>query len=218
MYVEWRRQMRAGMRRSLAAGIPLYERTKLFRLYEPGLVPGLFQTAEYARAVIATFLEFSGAATDLDDAVAARMEWQKIIYEDRRFLVVLEEQALSASESSRARPAGSGGRGPSALLPRLTWPPRRLRSPGYYAPGRGRCERAERGRAHHDGRGAGVPGVAAAAPVRAQHSPRFSAQPGDWTAFLHDAGHSSFNAAAGHAARTSPNHLPPRTPTRSTSG
>lgn len=94
MYVEWRRQLRAGMRRSLAARSPLYERTKLFRLYEPGLVPGLFQTAEYARAVIATFLEFSGAATDLDDAVAARMEWQKIIYGDRRFLVVLEEQAL----------------------------------------------------------------------------------------------------------------------------
>lgn len=94
MYVEWRRQMRAGMRRSQTARIPLYERTALFRLYEPGLMPGLFQTAEYARAVIASFLEFSGSATDLDDAVAARMEWQQVIYGDRRFLVVLEEQAL----------------------------------------------------------------------------------------------------------------------------
>ncbi len=94
MYAEWRRQMRAGMRRSQAARLPVYDRTRLFRLYEPGLIPGIFQTARYAAAVIASFMKFSGIAADLDEAVAARMEWQKIIYGNREFQVVLEEQAL----------------------------------------------------------------------------------------------------------------------------
>lgn len=94
MYIEHRRQMRAGMRRSQVARQPVYERTRLFRLYEPGLIPGIFQTAPYAAAVIGSFLNFSGVAADLEQAVAARMEWQKIIYGDREFQVVLEEQAL----------------------------------------------------------------------------------------------------------------------------
>jgi transcriptional regulator with XRE-family HTH domain len=94
MYAEWRRQLRAGMRRSQAARLPVYERTRLFRLYEPALVPGIFQTAEYAAAVIGSFLAFTQAAGDVNEAVAARMEWQRIIYTGREFRVVLEEQAL----------------------------------------------------------------------------------------------------------------------------
>jgi transcriptional regulator with XRE-family HTH domain len=94
MYTEHRRQMRAGMRPSQAARLPLYERTRLFRMYEPGLIPGIFQTAPYAAAVIGSFMKFSGLAADLEEAVAARMEWQKIIYGNREFQVVLEEQAL----------------------------------------------------------------------------------------------------------------------------
>lgn len=93
-YAEWRRQLRAGMRRSQAARLPVYQRTTLFRLYEPALIPGIFQTAQYAAAVIGSFLEFSHAATDLSEAAAARMEWQKIIYEDHEFRVILEENAL----------------------------------------------------------------------------------------------------------------------------
>lgn len=93
-YAEWRRQLRAGMRRSQAARLPLYERTRLFRFYEPALVPGILQTAQYAAAVIGSFLAFTQAATDLNEAVAARMEWQKIIYGEHVFEVILEEQAL----------------------------------------------------------------------------------------------------------------------------
>jgi hypothetical protein len=93
-YAEWRRQLRAGMRRSQAARLPVYKRTRLFRLYEPALIPGIFQTAQYAAAVIGSFLEFTQAATDLNEAVAARMEWQKIIYGDHQFHVILEEHSL----------------------------------------------------------------------------------------------------------------------------
>jgi transcriptional regulator with XRE-family HTH domain len=95
MYVEWRRALCSGMKHGQKARIPLYERTKLFRVYEPGLVPGLFQTAEYASAIIAGVIEFDQIPNDLEEAVAARMERQRVLYTgDRRFLVVLEEQAL----------------------------------------------------------------------------------------------------------------------------
>ncbi len=83
------------MKHCQTASIPLYERTKLFRVYEPGLIPGLFQTAEYASAIIAGVIEFDQIPNDLEEAVAARMERQQVLYtEHRRFLVVLEEQAL----------------------------------------------------------------------------------------------------------------------------
>lgn len=72
-----------------------YERTKLFRAYEPGLIPGLFQTTEYASAIIAHLIAFNQIPNDLEEAVAARMERQRVLHTgDRRFLFVLEEQAL----------------------------------------------------------------------------------------------------------------------------
>ncbi len=95
MYVEWRRSLHSGMKYGQKARIPLYERTKLFRIYEPGIMPGLFQTAEYASAIIAHVIELDQIPNDLEEAVAARMERQHVLYAgDRRFLVVLEEQAL----------------------------------------------------------------------------------------------------------------------------
>ena len=95
MYVEWRRLQRTGLKRLQEADIPRYKRTRLFRMYEPALIPGLFQTAEYASAIMAGIIEFREIPNDLDEAVAARMERQQVLYTgDRRFLVVLEEQAL----------------------------------------------------------------------------------------------------------------------------
>jgi transcriptional regulator with XRE-family HTH domain len=95
MYVEWRRSLHSGMKHGQKVRIPLYERTKLFRIYEPGIMPGLFQTAEYASAIIAHVIELDQIPNDLEEAVAARMERQHVLYiGDKRFLVVLEEQAL----------------------------------------------------------------------------------------------------------------------------
>lgn len=95
MYVEWRRMIRSGMRRLQQAPLPLYERTRQFRIYEPGVIPGLFQTAQYARARMGRIIEFNGIPDDLDTAVAARLERQRILRRgDHRFAVVLEEWAL----------------------------------------------------------------------------------------------------------------------------
>jgi transcriptional regulator with XRE-family HTH domain len=97
MYVEWRRQARAGVKRLMLSSIPLYERTKLFRIYEHNIIPGLFQTAEYSAAMLRYFVDFLDAPDDIETAVEARMERQRIIYSgERRFNVVIEEQALRA--------------------------------------------------------------------------------------------------------------------------
>lgn len=91
MYVEWRRQTRAGMKRLMLSSVPLYERTKLFRIYEHNIIPGLFQTAEYSAAMLLYFIDFLDAPNDLDAAIEARMERQRIVYSgNRRFVVVLE--------------------------------------------------------------------------------------------------------------------------------
>ena len=95
-YLEFRRQARAGMKRVLGSHtIPVYERTSLFRIYEHNVIPGLFQTAAYCAAMLSFWIGFLETLDDLDAAVAARMERQRVIYQaDKRFVVVLEEQAL----------------------------------------------------------------------------------------------------------------------------
>lgn len=95
-YLEFRRQSRAGMKRVLGAHtLSLYERTTLFRIYEHNVIPGLFQTAEYCGAMLSFWVRFLGAPNDLEEAVAARLERQRVIYHGgKRFVTVLEEQAL----------------------------------------------------------------------------------------------------------------------------
>ena len=96
MYIEWTRHMRLGLKRSQACLIDLYERTKLFRGYENTVLPGLFHTAEYAKAILTfwnTFLDIPH--NDVDQAVATRMDRQHILYTGaRRFVFILEEQTL----------------------------------------------------------------------------------------------------------------------------
>lgn len=97
MYVEWQRQTRAGMKRLTLSSVPLYERTKLFRIYEHNVIPGLFQTAAYSAEMLSYYINFLDTPNDLDAAVEARMERQRIVYSgNRRFVVVLEEHAIRA--------------------------------------------------------------------------------------------------------------------------
>jgi transcriptional regulator with XRE-family HTH domain len=110
MYVEWRRVERTGLRRLQESYIALYERTAVFRFYEPGVIPGLFQTAEYASARMARIIAFSGLPDDLDGAVAARMERQRVLRSGRhRFAVVLEEAALKSRIGTTEMMAGQLG-------------------------------------------------------------------------------------------------------------
>ena len=95
MYIEWQRHMRSGLKRSQASSVPLYERTRLFRGYENTVIPGLFHTAEYAAAILTFWNDFLDLSSNVDEAVATRMERQRILYVgNRRFVFVLEEQTL----------------------------------------------------------------------------------------------------------------------------
>jgi transcriptional regulator with XRE-family HTH domain len=111
-YLEFRRQARAGMKQVLGAHtLPLYERTGLFRIYEHNVIPGLFQTAAYCSAMLSFWMGFLDAHDDLDAAVAARMERQRVIYRaDKRFAVILEEQALRTWFGTAEIQAGQLGR------------------------------------------------------------------------------------------------------------
>jgi transcriptional regulator with XRE-family HTH domain len=111
-YLEFRRQARAGMKRVVGAHtVALYERTSQFRIYEHNVIPGLFQTAAYCAAMLSFWIGFLDTPADLDAAVAARMERQKVIFEvGKRFAVVLEEQALRTWFGTAEVQAGQLGR------------------------------------------------------------------------------------------------------------
>ena len=94
-FAEWRRIMRSGTRRRQQASAAVYERARLFRIYEPAVVPGLLQTREYAVAVLLTFIDFVRVPEDAQEGAAARLERQRVLtHGDRRFHMVLGEQAL----------------------------------------------------------------------------------------------------------------------------
>jgi len=95
MYTEWRAQTRTGMRYLQDSVRPLYEQTRLFRVYEPTLIPGLLNTAGYAAAIVGFWAGLMSLPADMGTAVAARMDRQSVLYAGkRRFLFVIEEQAL----------------------------------------------------------------------------------------------------------------------------
>ncbi|TCO47853.1 hypothetical protein EV646_105411 [Kribbella antiqua] len=95
MYVEFRRRARSGVKQLMLAFQQTYERAEQFRIYEHSVIPGLFQTADYVRAMLSFWARFLSTDSDVDEAVAARLQRQSILYERRRrFAVVLEENAL----------------------------------------------------------------------------------------------------------------------------
>lgn len=95
MFIEWRRMERAGLKAAQEARLPLYERTRRFRSYSSWLVPGLIQTRGYTTAALQAIQHRRGLVDDVQAAVAARMERQRVLREgDRRFAFLVEESVL----------------------------------------------------------------------------------------------------------------------------
>jgi len=57
MYVEWRRQLASGTKRRQRESIRFETETKLFRVFEPLLIPGILQTAEYAETILSRMID-----------------------------------------------------------------------------------------------------------------------------------------------------------------
>lgn len=95
MWLEWRRTLQTGIKVRQQRSLSLYRKTKIFRVYQPTVVWGTLQTAEYATAAFRQVVDFFEIPDDIDAGVAARMERQQFLYRgDRRYNVVLGEQAL----------------------------------------------------------------------------------------------------------------------------
>ena len=97
MWVEWRRMEQSGLKHAQKARLPLYQRTRQFRIYTPSILPGVLQTKAYTTAVLAAIGRRRAVADDLGEAVAARMERQHVLHDTRRrFACLIEESALAA--------------------------------------------------------------------------------------------------------------------------
>ncbi|WP_214412797.1 helix-turn-helix domain-containing protein [Sphaerisporangium fuscum] len=91
----WRQRHKSGLAALQEDVRDLEARTRLFRVFEPGVVIGLLQTAEYARHIFSKVRRLYGATDDIDVAIAVRMRRQEILYDpSRRFRFLMPEAAL----------------------------------------------------------------------------------------------------------------------------
>jgi transcriptional regulator with XRE-family HTH domain len=94
-HAEWQRQIKGGLRHHQRKIAEINEKTRFFRAFEPSFVPGLLQTAEYARARFAQSIAVFDVKDDVDEAIRARIDQQDILYRpNRRFHFVLTEATL----------------------------------------------------------------------------------------------------------------------------
>jgi hypothetical protein len=95
MYQEWRRLNRTGLRRLQVTRGTLYERTRQFKIYMSTVVPGFLQTPGYATALLSAITGFQGTPNDVEEAVRARMNRNRILNsEGHSFTMLLEESVL----------------------------------------------------------------------------------------------------------------------------
>ncbi|MEU1816114.1 helix-turn-helix transcriptional regulator [Streptomyces roseifaciens] len=96
MYVQWRRVHKNKTLRQIQEGrVPLYERTRLRRVYSSDIIPGLLQTEGYATAVLESVAWLRDLPDNIPEAVAARLARARVLREgDHRFVMLLEQTVL----------------------------------------------------------------------------------------------------------------------------
>lgn len=120
-YMEYRRQHVAGLRQGQRRSIKLAEQADIVRIFQPHIIPGIIQTAEYAEAILRHAVGFYRLPDDVEEAVAARIQRQQLLYRgDRRFHIVVAEQALHTTVGDDTVMAGQLDRLLAVLgLPRV---------------------------------------------------------------------------------------------------
>ncbi|MFI6480664.1 helix-turn-helix domain-containing protein [Nonomuraea sp. NPDC050663] len=92
---DWRHWSTGGMAATQEDVREREARTQVFRVFEPGVVIGLLQAAEYARHIFMSVKREFGATGEIDAAVRVRMQRQEILYDrSRSFRFVMPEAAL----------------------------------------------------------------------------------------------------------------------------
>jgi transcriptional regulator with XRE-family HTH domain len=101
-YRTWKRQLAAGHRARQELGSTELSRSQTVRCFEPAIIPGLMQTADYARCVFTKNADFRETPRDTEDAVRARLKRQEALYDrDRRSHFLVWEAALHTLLSPR---------------------------------------------------------------------------------------------------------------------
>lgn len=94
-YVTVRRKARMGMARGQHVYADLESTASFVRNFQCAVVPGLLQTADYARARLSYWATYRRAEDELDAAVAARMARQQVLYSaSTKFHFVVAEPVL----------------------------------------------------------------------------------------------------------------------------
>ena len=74
-YLDWARQSRAGLKHlGTLHSAATYRRTTSFRIHEPIVLPGIFQTEAYIRRMLAYWYDFLDAPDDTDATVTMKAE------------------------------------------------------------------------------------------------------------------------------------------------
>lgn len=94
----WRRQLASGHRPVQDRWNAAVDQARTIHAWEEAVVPGMLQTAEYARHIFLRYADLHGTKRDTDDAVRARMQRQTWLYQGggRRFHALVWEAALHA--------------------------------------------------------------------------------------------------------------------------
>ncbi|WP_055525850.1 helix-turn-helix domain-containing protein [Streptomyces graminilatus] len=93
----WRRQLAAGHRPVQDSWNAEVERSKVIYAWEEAVIPGMLQTADYARHIFLRYADLQNSVRDTDEAVRARLKRQEWLYQGgRKFHALVWEPALHA--------------------------------------------------------------------------------------------------------------------------
>jgi len=93
----WRRQLASGHKPVQDAITAEHERTRVLTIWENSIIPGMLQTADYARHVFTRHADLMQSPRDTEDAVRARIRRQEGLYEaGRKYRIMMWEAALYA--------------------------------------------------------------------------------------------------------------------------
>ncbi|MFE6941037.1 helix-turn-helix domain-containing protein [Streptomyces chartreusis] len=93
----WRRQLGAGHRPVQDTWNVAVDRARVIHAWEEAVIPGMLQTADYARHIFLRYADLQSTKRDTEEAVRSRMERQSWLYQGgRRFHAMVWEPALHA--------------------------------------------------------------------------------------------------------------------------
>ncbi|WP_159844982.1 helix-turn-helix domain-containing protein [Nocardia sp. CY41] len=94
-YMDWKRILASGTKRRQQQSLKLEAEARHIRNWQPQVIPGLLQTAEYAEAMLRYGIDFFEVPDDIDAGVAKRMQRQQVLYRRSHvFHFLIAEQAL----------------------------------------------------------------------------------------------------------------------------